>query len=773
MGIIFQFLRIKGNSIFSKFFNTICFLCFQNISPRLVPVAGLEEVQTGVWQSLDNDPKFILKSSFFNFLSGWVSIRVKLSSVKMLTPKLYFDFGEGFSEARSIVLYPISEDTYQADFVLPSSPKKVRFDPCEELTTFEISMLQFRAHCELFHIINQFASIVKHDYHSDTDTFRIYKKSVARYKKHGLQGMLERLDKEYTKLHPFRKQRATSKYAMYLRWIKQNEIDIEETAEDTPLLFTTTISIVMPVYNTPIEFLKLTIDSVINQTYPHWELCIADDASSDKEVTKTLLEYTKYDKRIHVRFREHNGGISVASNTALSFAKGEYVAFLDHDDILATNALYEVVKTLYEYPHTKFIYTDEDKIDEKGRRFDPHFKSAWNPDMFLSQNYLSHLSVVHKPLLDKVGYFRVGYEGAQDYDLYLRATRELSPQEIVHIAKILYHWRALEGSTAFTPEAKPYTSEAGLKALKDYFSQSQENISVEMGLLPNTYKVSYPLACEPKVSVIIPTRDGYDILSKCIESILKNTLYKNYEIIIIDNQTTCQQTLEYLETLKKRHLHIRVLQYNKKFNYSAINNFAVKHAKGELLALVNNDIEVITPSWLTEMVEHAVRPAVGPVGAKLYYSNDTIQHAGVILGIGGVAGHSHKYFKKEEHGYFSRLKIIQNYSAVTGACLVVRKELYEAVGGLDEKKLTIAFNDIDFCMKLHKEGFRNVWTPYAELYHHESVSRGTEDDEVKKARFEKEVLHMKDKWGASLKEDKCYNKNLTLKHEDLRLNSDE
>jgi GT2 family glycosyltransferase len=289
-------------------------------------------------------------------------------------------------------------------------------------------------------------------------------------------------------------------------------------------------------------------------------------------------------------------------------------------------------------------------------------------------------------------------------------------------------------------------------------------------LLPNTYKVNYPILNQPLVSLFIPTRDGYDVLHKCINSILEKTAYQNYEIIVLDNETTCQRTLAYFEKIKK-HKNISILEYPYPFNYSAINNFGVKHAKGTIIGLINNDVEVISKGWLSEMLSHALRPEIGAVGAKLYYDNNSIQHAGVILGIGGVAGHSHKYFHKDEYGYFSRLKIVQNYSAVTGACLVVKKSLYEEVGGLDEENLTVAFNDVDFCMKLIDKGYRNLWTPYAELYHHESISRGSDESEEKKERFMKEVLFMKEKWKSRLKEDALYNRNLTNEHENFGINA--
>ena len=742
----------------------------QNRKFRVFPKKGLERLRENEWHAVDDDPQFEIKGFLRNFLSGWVSIRVKMLSSVELTPKIYLDFGDGYSESRAICMQLIEEDTYQAECVFPAVPKHIRFDPHDHPCSFTLCSVQVKVHSEILHIFYQGIAIIKHDHQKGEDPFRILKKSHVRYKKHGLPGAIERLEKEYKILHPFKMHRSTPPYIEYLHWIKQNEQNRLEQFREEQFAQKPLISIVMTTYNTPIEFLKSALDSVCSQIYPYWELCIADDASTKTEVHEVLKAYVQKDEKIRVVFRKINGHVSLASNTALSLAKGKYVAFMDHDDKLAPNALMEVVKCLNQNPEAKLIYSDEDKIDEKDRRYDPHFKSGWNPDMFYSQNYISHLSVIERKLVEEVGMLREGYEGAQDYELLLRVPEKLSEKEIVHIEKILYHWRAFDGSTAFDPEAKSYTSEAGLKALKDYFSSKETATKVEMGMVSNTYKVSYSLTDDPLVTIIIPTKDGYDILSLCIQSILEKTSYKNYEIIIVDNQTTCHQTLAYLEELSNTYKYIRILKYDEVFNYSAINNFAVYHASGEVIALVNNDVEVISEHWLKEMVQHAIRHDIGAVGAKLYYDNDTIQHAGVVLGIGGVAGHSHKYFKKEDDGYFSRLKIIQNYSAVTGACLVVRKELYTEVGGLDETNLEVAFNDVDFCLKLLGKGYRNVWTPYVELYHHESISRGAEDNPHKVIRFNKEVSYMKKKWKNRLKIDKMYNRHLTNIHENFKVN---
>jgi GT2 family glycosyltransferase len=370
-----------------------------------------------------------------------------------------------------------------------------------------------------------------------------------------------------------------------------------------------------------------------------------------------------------------------------------------------------------------------------------------------------------------IGGFRQGVEGSQDQDLLLRCLPHTAKGEIIHIPHVLYHWRALEGSTALESGEKSYTTKAGIKALRDYFdSQGMASVKVEANSVPNTYRIKWPVPQpEPLVSLLIPTRDRRDLVEVAVRSILNKTTYNNYEILILDNGSVEFETLEFFNSVQKEDIRVRVIRYDHPFNYSAINNFGVGHAKGDLIGLINNDVEVISPDWLSEMVSHAVRPEIGCVGAKLYYSNDTIQHGGVILGIGGVANHSHKNAHRNFPGYFSRLISTQNYSAVTAACLITRRDIYEKVGGLDEQNLKVAFNDVDFCIKVREAGYRNLWTPYAELYHHESVSRGAEDTPEKQTRAKAEVNFMKEKWGKLLLSDPYYNSNLTNEREDFSI----
>jgi glycosyltransferase involved in cell wall biosynthesis len=529
------------------------------------------------------------------------------------------------------------------------------------------------------------------------------------------------------------------------------------------------ISVVMPVYNTPERWLRRVIESVREQTYPHWELCIADDASPQPHVRPILEDYAKADARIKVVFREKNGHISASSNSALEIATGEFVALLDHDDELAPNALFEIASVLNLRPDADYLYTDEDKIDEEGRRFEPYFKPDFLPDLFVGQNYTSHLSVYRAALVKTVGGFRIGYEGSQDWDLALRVIEQSHPDRVVHLPKVLYHWRAIPGSTALLLSEKNYPLEAARRALTDHFQRIGQ--PVELSTVPGDHwRVKYPLPSEPPlVSLIIPTRNGLHLVRRCVETILAKTTYPNFEIIVVDNHSDDPATLKWFEEITK--FGVRIVSYPHPFNYSAINNFAVREAKGEIVGLLNNDLELINRDWLEEMVSQAIRPGIGCVGAMLYYPNDAIQHAGVIVGLGGVAGHAFRDFPRGTEGKFNRARLVQNYSAVTAACLLIRKSIYEQVGGLDEKELAVAFNDIDFCLKVRAAGYRNLWTPFAEFYHHESASRGTDDTPEKEDRFRREVETMLMRWGPALTRDPAYNPNLTLELNDFSLAS--
>ena len=718
------------------------------------------------WVTTGDDPQFIIHPArripSRNFSKGWYLLRVKITEVNHQSHvgKLYSNLQKG--ELTTVDVPWHSTKFINRLFYLESNNSILRFDPCEAETEF--TMNTFMISKVPSFIAMRYMNQRLHKLLSHVDNVEEYLDTNCK-----LNGgkLIETVYEEYNKTFS-----TGAMEKSYPFWVEFDEPRALEKMKSTftPAQSEVKFSIILPTYNTDPIYLRECIDSVLQQTHKNWELCIADDASTNADTISTLKSYAQKHANIKLNLHSENGHISKASNAALSMVTSDYVLLLDHDDTLPVYTLSFFAKAITDNAKAKVLYGDEDKIDEQGNRHQPHFKPDWNPDLLLSQNYICHPVVYKTSVLKKIGGFRVGVEGSQDHDLLLRATAGLNCDEVVHLPFILYHWRVIENSTASNASAKSYTTDAGIKAIKYFLDQSGQNASVEKGRYPNTYKVNWALPDEqPLVSLVIPTRDGYDILKQCLESIYDKTSYKNFEIIVVDNQTTCDKTLGLFSEYTSTKTNFRVLKWDKPFNYSAINNFAVSQAKGEVVGLVNNDIEVINKEWLSEMVSHALRPEIGCVGAKLYYPNDTIQHAGVILGIGGVAGHSHKYFHKSEPGYFTRLHLVQNMSAVTAACLLVRKSVFEEVGGLNEQDLTVAFNDVDFCLKVHTAGYRNLFTPWAELYHHESISRGEEDTPEKVARFNKESEYMKEKWKKLLCNDTAYNPNLSNTHENFSL----
>lgn len=528
------------------------------------------------------------------------------------------------------------------------------------------------------------------------------------------------------------------------------------------------VSIVMPVFDPSPAFLDEAIRSVRAQLYPNWQLCIADDCSTDKRVREIIRKQAKADDRIVYTFRRENGHISEASNSALEMATGEITVFLDHDDMLAPDAIYHVACEFVNHPEAMFVYSDEDKLGENNTRESPYFKSDFNYSLLLSHNMFCHLVACNTTLLRETGGFRKGFEGSQDYDLALRIVEKLDARQIRHIPKVLYHWRIHKESTAASGDQKPYAQVAALNALNEHLGRKGIAATAEPSPeVPGMNRVRYHLPDDPpSVDIIILTRDKPELLRTCIDSVLTKTGYPDYRITIVDNGSQEEATLDYLAGLRK-HPAITVIRDESPFNYSHLNNMAAWRSEAEYLCLMNNDIEIISPDWLDEMMGHALQENVGAVGARLWYPDERLQHGGVVLGIGGVAGHAFKYIGKGEYGYFGRACLQQEFSAVTGACLLVRKEHFDHVGGLDAENLPVAFNDVDFCLKLRERGLRNIWTPYAEMYHHESASRRYEDTPEKAARFRKEVAHMERRWSSSLKNDFAYSPNLTLEHEDF------
>ena len=529
------------------------------------------------------------------------------------------------------------------------------------------------------------------------------------------------------------------------------------------------ISIVVPVYNTPQVFLRQMIESVQNQSYSEWELCIGNASPENKEMKKILEEY-KNDARIKEVEIPENKGISQNTNRAMEIASGELIGLLDHDDLLAPNALYEIAKAVNEHPDAEVIYTDEDKVTtDLKEHFQPHLKPDFNLDLLRSNNYICHFFVASRDLIKRVGGFRPEFNGAQDYDLILRCTEQA--KQIVNIPKILYHWRVHKASTADNPASKMYAFDAGKRAIEEHLVRCRTKGTVQHTKDLGFYRVKYEICGEPLVSIIIPNKDQSEALKKCLDSIREKTSYRNYEIIIVENNSEEPETFAFYKKIAGE--KIKVVTWEGEFNYSAINNFGVRHARGDYLLLLNNDVEIINGDWLTEMLSHCQRKEVGIVGAKLYYPDNTIQHAGIIIGIGGVAGSVFVGLPRAFSGYLHKASIQLDLSAVTAACMLVKRSVFEQVGGLEEK-LKVAFNDVDFCLRVREKGYLVVYDPYAELYHYESKTRGAEDTKEKIRRFQTEIEYMRSHWIGLLKKgDPYYNCNLSLTKWDYSLKNNQ
>lgn len=528
----------------------------------------------------------------------------------------------------------------------------------------------------------------------------------------------------------------------------------------TSFAYAPLISVAVPVYKTPEVFLKQMLDSVQAQTYPNWELCIVNASPQEKYMQEILAEYSKKDPRIRVKDLAENAGIAENTNEALKMAKGEFIGLLDHDDLLAPNALYEIVALLNKNKKAEAVYTDEDKVTmELDEHFQPHFKPDFNLDLLRSNNYICHFFVVKKTIADKVGGFRREFDGAQDHDFILRCIE--NAKEVAHVPEILYHWRTHKASTADNPASKMYAFDAGKRAVEAHLKRVGVEGEVEHTPDLGFFRVKYPVQGEPMISIIIPNKDEKESLEACLKSIQEKTEYENYEILIVENNSTTKEIFAYYKELSKIP-RIRVLKWEREFNYSAINNFAAAHAKGEYLLFLNNDVTVITKGWLKEMLGVCQRREVGAVGVKLLYPDRTIQHAGCVVGIGGIAGAMFVNMPAERTGYLHKASILQDLSAVTAACMMMKKEVFDEAGGFTEK-LAVAFNDIDLCLKVREKKHLIVYDPYVQLYHMESKSRGAEDSKEKVRRFQTEIEYMRTNWISILKNgDPYYNKNLSL-----------
>ena len=643
--------------------------------------------------------------------------------------------------------YERGKDYY---LVIRCDGRKVRIKYNEELISKRASVAHKRMQ-KIKDLMNMETVHVALDFWKENGLKALVKKSV-----HKIQG----LDNDYD----------------YGEWYSLTKATEEELERQRSHRFDwePKFSIVMPLWKTPERYLKEMLESILNQTYGNWELCLADGSPEGQDVARLVEKYTAGDSRVSYKKLGYNGGISVNTNAAIEMATGDFIVLADHDDAMTPDAMYECAKLLNEHPQCDVIYSDEDKLDmDGGALFDPHFKPDFNPDLLTSVNYICHQFIVKRELVELVGgpdrqFLRKEYDGAQDYDFIFRCTE--NAKEICHIPKVLYHWRCHQDSTASNPESKLYAFDAGSRAIMEHYKRlGIPAVKVEKGVDYGIYHTTFDIPGTPLVSVIIPNKDHHKDLDLCIRSMITRGTYKNLEFVVVENNSTEAETFAYYEAIQKEFPQVRVVRWEREFNYSAINNFGVAHAKGEYLLLLNNDTELIAENFVEEMLGFCQREDVGIVGARLLYQDDTIQHAGVVVGFGGIAGHTFIGLHKAENSYFHRAMCAQDYSAVTAACMMTKKSVFETVGGLSED-LAVAFNDIDYCMKVRKLGKLVVYAPYALLYHYESKSRGLEDTPEKVARFNREVAKFGKKWPEILRDgDPYYNPNLTLRKSNFAL----
>lgn len=600
----------------------------------------------------------------------------------------------------------------------------------------------------------------------------VFRRKIEKYAKKGIrywksQGGAALAGKIVSKVKT-----ASTREIPYQKWIVRHLPSARELEKQRHEKFEyqPKISIVVPLYKTPEKYLHQLVESIKAQTYPNWELCLSDGSGADSPLRKTLDALEKSDERIRVIRNETPLRIAENTNAGMEAATGDYIAFADHDDVLTPHALYQCVKAVNENREIRLLYSDEDKMSMDGHKFfQPHFKPDYNPDLLCTVNYICHLFVVRRDVVDQVGLFRPEFDGAQDYDFIFRCVEAVKPEEIYHITKILYHWRCHEDSTAENPESKTYAFEAGKRAIEAHYKRTGIHAEVFQGEFLGLYRTKFIRDHDPLISIIIPNKDHTDDLKRCMDSIDSKSTYQNYEYIIVENNSTEEKTFRFYKELEENNPKARVVYWDREFNYSAINNYGASFARGEYLLLLNNDTEIINEDCLEELLGYCMRGDVGAVGARMYYEDDTIQHAGVVIGFGGIAGHCFVLQPRGTTGYCHRIICAQDYSAVTAACMMVKKSAFDQVGGLTEE-LAVAFNDIDFCMKLRAAGYLIVYNPYAELYHYESKSRGLEDTPEKVARFNKEIATFEKRWPDIMRDgDPYYNPNLTLKSQDFSL----
>lgn len=594
------------------------------------------------------------------------------------------------------------------------------------------------------------------------------KKAMRYYQAHGLGALVFKGAGKLAKL--------SKRPIVYQKWIEKHLPSPGELERQRKTKFAhrPLISIAVPLYKTPVPYLEEMIASVQAQTYDNWELCLSDGSGPDSPIREILDQWGQRDARIRVLHSERELKIAENTNAAIEAAKGEFIAFMDHDDVLTPNALFECVKALNQNEEIQMFYSDEDKMSMDGHKFfQPHMKPDFNQDLLCTVNYICHLFVARREVLDRVGLLRPEYDGAQDYDLILRCTEAVEEsarmEKICHIPKVLYHWRSHEESTSENPESKLYAFDAGQRAVQAHYDRIGVKAQVYKGEYLGLYRTRFLRDYDPLVSVIIPNKDHIEDLKRCLDSLETKSSYPNLEYIIIENNSEKEETFAYYKELEETNPRAKVVYWEREFNYAAINNYGVRFAKGDYYLFLNNDTEVISEDCIEELLGYCMRPDVGAVGARLYFEDDTIQHAGVVIGFGGVAGHCFVQQLRGYSGYCHRIISAQNYSAVTAACMMVPKETFQEVDGFCEK-LAVAFNDIDFCLKVRRAGKLIVYNPYAELYHYESKSRGLEDTPEKVARFNQEIAIFEKRWPDILRKgDPYYNPNLTLDSQDFSL----
>jgi glycosyltransferase involved in cell wall biosynthesis len=704
------------------------------------------------------DVSFELDPVAQSYPGSWVLLTSRLMPLESaVSTRLFVDTGKGLGDRATFDLHVSRTGRVHEVIRLPSGVRRMLWQSASATGEFKPQALSIREIGVFERIWHMICRIVP----------AYIRHSPRKRRNYGLTltGVLVDLPAAYEAAGRLRLWPAT---AAYQRWLRRHDalgdrdLDLMRRhigrMKSPPL-----ISVLMPVFNAPERLLRDAIESVLGQIYPRWELCVADDASSDAHVRPLLEEYARRDARIKVVYQTTNGHISRASNAALLLATGDFIALLDHDDVIAPHGLYWIAAEIERHPAAQIVYTDEDKIDEHGERFSPYCKPDWNPQLALSQNFVSHFGVYRAETVRALGGFREGYEGSQDYDLMLRVSEHAGPNQIRHVPAIVYHWRAVPGSTALSSGWKNYAWDAGRRAIQDHLRRKGVDAVVTKRHGLAYYRVRYALPePPPRVSIVIPAVDDVRSLCRCVESIVALTTYSNYNVFVIHGESTEPPAVACLDSLQDRH-GIRVLRCAQPFNVSAMSNLAVAQADGEVICLLDHNTEVITADWIQEMAGCLLQAGVGIVGARLLSLDDTVLHGGVLVGVGGIANPAHASISRDQPGYFGRAWLAQDWSAVTGACMMIRRSLYDEIGGLDAEHLAMAFNDIDFCLRARAAGWRVVYTPYAELYRHKSATRGAKRSVEETSRVRRERDYMRRRWARELGEDPFYNPNLGCK----------